>query len=87
MVPGGRDHGHLAVAEAGALAQLVRLFPALLRAVDTDRAGHVAVIDAVHRVAMHADHFEERLFVLRVAGERPDRFARCARWSDTPART
>ena len=70
---GGRDHRHLRVAVAVAAAGFVGVVPALLRAL-VERRGNVVAVDAAHRVAMHADHFQERLLVRRVAGERPDGF-------------
>ena len=70
---GGRDHGHLRVAVAVAAAGFVGLVPALLRAL-VERRGNVVAVDAAHRVAVHADHFQERLLVGRVAGERPGGF-------------
>ena len=56
----GRDHRHLPVAVTGGAAEFVRLVPAVLRAL-IKIARNIAVVDAIHRIAMHADHFEERL--------------------------
>ena len=75
---GGGDHGHLGVAVSVTPAGFVGIVPALLRAL-IERGGNVVAIDASHRVAMHADDFEERLLVDGVAFERAGGFGGDAR--------
>src|SRR6185312_13113752 len=60
---GRRDHRDLTVAVSEFLTRLIGFFPDFLRAA-VHVGGNIAVIDAAHRIAVHADYFEERLDVL-----------------------
>ena len=64
----GRNHGHLAVAIPVDTSKLKGFFPRLLGVREHVRR-NIAVVDQVHRIAVHTDDFKERLNVLRVARE------------------
>jgi len=70
---GGSDHRDLRVAVAEAPSGFVGFLPAALGALE-EGGGDVAPVDAAHRVAVHADHFQEGLVVGRIGGERAGGF-------------
>ena len=70
---GRSDHRGLRVAETGLFAERVGIVPDLLGGL-IQSLWHALIIERLHGVAMIANHFEEGLFIHRVARTRPHGF-------------